>query len=422
MCIMWIKRRLLQLLCRKKSNSHLNSHLIRRSFILGIETSCDDTGLAILNSSGTILGECIYTQNSTRFGGVIPSFAMGFHAEALPKALDSVIEQSSGVKCNGPENLRDRGIEAIAVTNKPGLSGSLSIGLNFAKYLCLKNKLPMIPIHHMEAHALTPRMEQEIPFPYVVLLVSGGHCLLSLAENVNTFKLLGKQLDNAPGEIIDKIARRLKLHMLSPDLRDISGGRAIETVGEDGDPYGIAFNIPLRNRRSCDFSFGGYCTHVFETISKIESEVSLEPDAFLPDLPTICASVEYGISKQLCERLQRGIEYLDLNNLWEKQSGDILKRNVVISGGVASNQRMRSMLTQVCDALNCRLVAPAPKYCTDNGVMIAWNGLEKHRISLDVLPYQNVKEVTSSPREPFGIDISSNVEEAYIKCKWIKVK
>ena len=102
------------------TNAFLNRHIIHRNFILGIETSCDDTGLAILNSSGKVLGECIYTQNSTRFGGVIPSFAMGFHAEALPKALDSVIEQMSGVKCNGPGYLRDRGIEAIAVTNKPG--------------------------------------------------------------------------------------------------------------------------------------------------------------------------------------------------------------------------------------------------------------------------------------------------------------
>jgi len=123
---MWMKRRLYQLMCRKKQNLSTIRHVIHRNFILGIETSCDDTGLAILNSSGNIIGECIHTQKSTRYGGVIPSFAMGFHAEALPKALDSVIEQMSGVKSNGTGNLRERGIEVIAVTNKPGLSGSLS--------------------------------------------------------------------------------------------------------------------------------------------------------------------------------------------------------------------------------------------------------------------------------------------------------
>jgi len=142
----------------------------------------------------------------------------------------------------------------------------------------------------------------------------------------------------------------------------------------------------------------------------------------LPDLPTICASVEYSIGKQLCERLQRGIEYLDSNSMWEAVDGDISKRNVVISGGVACNQRIKNMLIQVCDSFNCRLVAPAPKYCTDNGVMIAWNGFEKYRLSSDVISYQNVEDVSISPRESFGIDISSEVEEAFIKCKWIKIK
>ena len=319
----------------------------RRNFILGIETSCDDTGAAILDVSGYILGECVETQKSTRFGGVIPSFAMGFHAESLPKVLNTVIEQSTGVKSNGTENLRERGVEVIAVTTKPGLSGSLSVGSSFAKFLCLKNKLPMIPIHHMEAHALTPRMKQEIPFPYLVLLISGGHCLLALTENIHSFKLLGKQIDNSPGEIIDKIARKLKLHILNSDLRDISGGKALEIVGKDGDPHLFAFNIPMRNRRNCDFSFGGYATHVFETINRMEAVTHLEPDAFLPNLPSLCASVEYGIAKQLCERLQRGIEYLDHNNLWEKKNGDMLKRTLVVSGGVASNQRIKNMLNQV---------------------------------------------------------------------------
>ena len=321
--------------------------ILKRNFILGIETSCDDTGLAILSESGKILGECIHTQKSTRFGGVIPSFAMAFHAEALPKALHSVIEQATGERINDLENLKNQGVQLIAVTNRPGLSGSLSVGIKFAKYLCLKNKLSMIPIHHMEAHALTARMVQEIPFPYLVLLASGGHCLLALAEGVDKFRLLGKQLDNSPGEIIDKISRRLKLHVLREDLRDLSGGRAMEIVGNDGDPHAFSFNIPLRNRRSCDFSFAGYRTHVQETLEIIEKQINLEPDTFIPDINSFCASVEYGIAKHLCERVQRGIEYLDIENLWPEKNGDISKRTLVVSGGVASNQRIRDLLGQV---------------------------------------------------------------------------
>ena len=375
----------------------------------------------IFSASGNLLGECIHTQKSSRFGGVIPSFAMGYHAEALPKALDNVIEQATGVKSNGVENLKGRGIEIVAVTNRPGLSGSLSVGLSFAKYLCIKNQLPMIPIHHMEAHALTSRMEHEVSFPYLVLLISGGHCLLALAESVNEFKLLGQSVDNSPGEIIDKIARKLKLHMLSPDLRDVSGGKAMEITGTGGDPSLYSFNIPMRNRRNCDYSFGGYCTHVMETINRIEKEVHIEPDVFLPDLSSFCASVEYGIGKHLCERLQRGIEYIDSKDAWPNVKSDKSKRTLVVSGGVASNVRIKNMLKQVCEAFNCRMLAPDPKYCTDNGVMVAWNGLEKHRLLSELIPCDKVMDVSISPRECFGTDISLAVEEAYIKCKWVKV-
>ena len=280
----------------------------------------------------------------------------------------------------------------------------------------------MIPIHHMEAHALTARMQHEICFPFLVLLISGGHCLLALAESVNSYKLLGKQIDNSPGQVLDRIARRLKLHMLRPDLRDLSGGKAIETMGKDGDPHLFRFNIPMRNRRNCDFSFGGFGAHVNETIVKIEQEANLEPDALLPDLPGFCASIEYGVAKQLCERVQRGIEYLDTKSMWENVNGDKHKRSLVVSGGVASNQRIRDMLQKVCDAFNCRIVAPDPKYCTDNGVMIAWNGLEKHRLCSEVIPHEKVMDVPISPREPFGSDISVEVENAHIKCKWVKVQ
>ena len=216
---------------------------------------------------------------------------MGFHAKALPKIVRDVVHQSTAETNVKLEALKDYGIEVLAVTTHPGMAGSLSTGLDFAKYLSLKNHLPLIPIHHMEAHALTARMTHAIEFPFLVFLVSGGHCLLAMALDVNRYRLLGHASDNAPGQVFDKCARRLKLHTLRPDLRDVSGGKAIQTVAQEGngDPTAFPFQIPMRQYRDCRFSFSGVLTNALSTIDQIEKEVKLEHDDFIPELPHFCA-------------------------------------------------------------------------------------------------------------------------------------
>lgn len=429
-----MSRALLRYLQKQTGRQRRSVQVPRRNFILGIETSCDDSGVAIISEDGRLLGEAIATQKTTRYGGVIPSFAMGFHAEALPRTTRDALKQAANGEPVSLDRLRDVGVELIAVTTRPGMGGSLDTGLRFAQYLAMKNRLPIIPVHHMEAHALTARMVQQIQFPFMVFLVSGGHCLLAMAEDVDKYKLLGRCGDGAPGQLFDKVARRLKLHTLRLDLRDVSGGRAIEMVGSTGDPTFIPFHVPMRQHRNCNFSVSGLQTHIMEEIARVESDFTTGHDEFIPNLPNFCASVEYTLSKHLCERLQRGIEFADQKDMWTSKvsSSQDDVRTLVVSGGVAANKRLKSSIQKVCDALDCRLVVPEAKLCTDNGVMIAWNGLERYRAaqpgsgnlalqSSAIYPPDRVFEITTASKVPFGIDISKEVTEAHIKCKWINI-
>ena len=182
-----------------------------RTLILGIETSCDDTGVAVIDKAGDILAEKIHSQASVRMGGVIPTFAMTSHAHNIHNIVTETLQQAKV----SPDQL-----DAVAVSNRPGLKGPLIVGTDYAKYLCLKYKKPMIPIHHMEAHALTARMidPDNTKFPFLVLLISGGHSILALATDIDEYKLLGYTVDNSPGECLDKCARMLGLHNLPGDI------------------------------------------------------------------------------------------------------------------------------------------------------------------------------------------------------------
>jgi len=271
-------------------------------------------------------------------------------------------------------------------------------------------------------------MQHKVEFPYLVMLISGGHCLLAMAQDVDQYRLLGSCSDNAPGLVLDKVARRLKLQTLRPELRDVSGGRAIQIVGAEGgggDPTAFPFNIPLTHKRNCNFTFSGMHTQMLEKIEEIEKELKLSHDEFIPGLPHFCASVEYTIAKHLCMRLQRGIEYANTTDMWAK--GGV--KNVVLSGGVASNLRLKSSIEKVCTALQCKLTVPEPKYCTDNGVMIAWNGLERYRaakvnpaIASSILSPEDAMKQGVASRVPFGQDISVAVAEARIKCKFVDIR
>ncbi|XP_049801940.1 tRNA N6-adenosine threonylcarbamoyltransferase, mitochondrial isoform X3 [Schistocerca nitens] len=235
-----------------------------RCFVLGIETSCDDTGCAIVDNKGKILGEALHSQQQVHldFGGIIPPVAKKLHQEHIEKVVQDALKAS---------HLNMDDIDAVAATVKPGLPLSLVVGMNYGKELCRKFAKPFIPVHHMEAHTLTIRMIQKVDFPFLVLLISGGHCLLAIAQAVDKYLLLGHSIDDAPGEALDKTARRLKLQNI-PEFSKLSGGQAIEKASERGNLLAFAFPSPMSDYRNCDFSFAGLKNVVTRHILHEEAE------------------------------------------------------------------------------------------------------------------------------------------------------
>jgi len=389
------------------TKSHFRASV--RSFILGIETSCDDTGVAVLDEAGAVLAERVHSQTSVRMGGVIPTFAMHSHARTIHHLVTDTLRQAA---------LSPAQLAAVAVTNRPGLKGPLRIGTDYAKYLCLKHELAMVPVHHMEAHALTARLPQlsrdtPLQFPFLVLLISGGHALLALASDIDQYVLLGSTVDNSPGEALDKCSRMLGLHNL-PGMRDVAGGRAVELVAATvGNQTSLDFPVPMRGYRDCRFSFAGVKATIYDYVNRFKKKTELDCDEHIPNLGEVCAALQHCVTKHLCERVQRAVEFLARE--------DIFVKTLVVSGGVASNAYIRQGLTKVTGHYQMEAVFPPPALCTDNGVMIAWNGLERWRVGKGVVAWDKVLEVGVDTRVPLGEDWHPRVEEAAIKCKWIKL-
>lgn len=249
-----------------KQSLNFSTKSFERPLILGIETSCDDTGAAIIDKNGTIFGEAINSQLEIhlRNGGIIPPIAQDLHRKNIENVVGQAFQQSG---------LSVEDVDAIAVTNRPGLNLSLVIGIRYAKHLARLHSKPIIPIHHMEAHATMPRINNEIPYPYLCLLASGGHCILTLVKSLDDFYILGQTLDDSPGEAFDKISRRLKLRNL-PEFKDMSGGAAIEKAAlRATNPDRFEFPLPLARLRDCQFSFSGIKNNCIRAIKKEEHEL-----------------------------------------------------------------------------------------------------------------------------------------------------
>jgi N6-L-threonylcarbamoyladenine synthase len=216
------------------------------------------------------------------FGGILPPIAMDFHRENIERIVQESLKEA---------NVTVNDLDAIAVTNRPGLIMSLKVGIRYAKHLARNHQKPLIPIHHMEAHALTARLDNEIEFPFLSLLISGGHCLLAIAEDVDKWKLLGESLDDAPGEAFDKIARELKLRNL-PHFESKSGGQQIEQAAaeckEVTDKY--KFPLTLARSRDCQFSFAGLKNVAKRYIRAEQRDQNLYADQVLPNYPDLCAN------------------------------------------------------------------------------------------------------------------------------------
>ncbi|XP_043851560.1 probable tRNA N6-adenosine threonylcarbamoyltransferase, mitochondrial isoform X3 [Dromiciops gliroides] len=265
----------------------------------------------------------------------------------------------------------------------------------------------------MEAHALTIRITNKVDFPFLVLLVSGGHCLLAIVQGVSDFLLLGKSLDIAPGDMLDKVARRLSL-IKHPVYSTMSGGKAIEHLAKQGNRFHFDFQHPLHKCRNCDFSFSGLQTAVDKIITQKEKEEGIEKGQILSCAADIAAAVQHTVASHIAKRTHRAI-------LFGQQRGFLTPSNavLVVSGGVASNLYIRRTLEIVTKATNCILLCPPPKLCTDNGIMIAWNGVERLCAGLGIL--HNTEGVRYEPKCPLGVDISKQVGEASIKVPSLKI-
>lgn len=394
--------------------------------VLGIETSCDDTGIAIVDQNGQIISEVCASQTALHVsnGGIIPPVARDLHKTVIDRCVSN---------CFHNANVLPSDIAAIAVTVKPGLPLSLLVGCNYAKKLSAKYNLPVIPIHHMEAHALTALIQYptKLSFPFVTLLISGGHSIICFVNGIDDFRLMGQSVDDAPGDIMDKTARALKLKNLGPPFNLISGGAAIELMAKNGDPFAYFSRItsyPLYSsrHRTCNFSFSGFLTAIQRKIRQLEIDNQTSPDEVLTEAPDLCASILFVISFILIKRLQRAFQYLDEKELLLPTS-DYDQRKLVVSGGCAANRFIAGMLKNYCYHEAIDLFIPTPKLCTDNGVMIAWNGMLKLQ-NEKLFPHfilrnkKFIQMLDIDSKAKLGHDISRDVTNANIKCERIDIK
>ena len=318
--------------------------------ILGIETSCDETAAAIVDDQGRILSNVVLSQTKHfDYGGVVPEIAARTHLDII----DGIIEEAMF-----KAKLTFQDLDGIAATAGPGLIGGVMVGTMVAKALALSLQKPYFAINHLEAHALTARLTDKIPFPYLMLLVSGGHCQLLITKSVSEYEKLGTTIDDAVGEAFDKTGRLLGL--------SYPAGPAIEVLAKKGNPLKYDLPKPLLNKKNCDFSFSGLKTAVRRII---EDQKKID-EQFKADL---CASFQKTIAEVLCHKSKRAIKifkdaYPDANAF-------------VLAGGVASNLYMREQLTDMLQGNDMRLVAPPVPLCTDNAAMIAWVGQEKLRLN-----------------------------------------
>ncbi|MCT4635084.1 MAG: tRNA (adenosine(37)-N6)-threonylcarbamoyltransferase complex transferase subunit TsaD [Rickettsiales bacterium] len=319
--------------------------------ILGIESSCDETAASIVTDSKQILSNVIISQidEHQKFGGVVPEIASRAHLSHVQTVVDKALKDA---------DLSLDDLDAIAVTAGPGLIGGLLVGIMFAKGLSFAINKPLLAVNHLEGHALTARLTNEIEFPYLILLVSGGHCQILVVEKIGVYHKLGGTLDDAVGESFDKIAKMLGL--------DYPGGPIIEKLALTGNPNKYDFPKPMKGREGCDFSFSGLKTAVRLIIEKTE----LTPE----NIANICASFQRTIAEILLDRLNNAIEIT-------KKSHPKIKQ-LIIAGGVAANQYLLKEIQLSMEKHNLETIAPPIKLCTDNAAMIAWAGIERLRLGI----------------------------------------
>lgn len=315
--------------------------------VLGIETSCDETGVALYDSEQGLLGHHLYTQIALHgeYGGVVPELASRDHIRKLLPLIDELLSNCS---------LKKADIDAIAYTQGPGLVGALMVGACTGRALALALGIPAIGVHHMEGHLLAPMLEDTPPeFPFIALLVSGGHTQLVRVDAIGEYRLLGESLDDAAGEAFDKAAKMLDL--------DYPGGPHIAKLAEKGEGGRFTFPRPMTDRPGLDFSFSGLKTYTLNTVAANALEDGL------PDEQT-CADIAHAFQEAVVETLvikcRRALEQENLKTL-------------VIAGGVSANTRLRQRLEEALAKINAGVFYARHEFCTDNGAMIAYAGCQR---------------------------------------------
>jgi N6-L-threonylcarbamoyladenine synthase len=327
---------------------------------LGIETSCDETAVALFDSHQGLIGESVFSQIDlhSEYGGVIPELASRDHCRKIIQIYKHALGSIDPAE-----------IDYVAYTAGPGLLGALLIGENFAQGLALSLNKPLIPVNHLEAHLMAPFLDEEkVEFPFLTLLVSGGHSLIIDVQGLNQYKILGQSRDDAVGEAFDKVAKLIGL--------GYPGGPEIERVAQDGDHMAFNFPQPMLHSSDYDFSFSGLKTAVLYAVQDIE-EINSQIQA------DIAASFQHAATEVLIKKITKALE-------------DTGRESIVLAGGVAANKLLRSKISLLKSKLNVDVLYPPLSHCTDNAAMIAYLGSMK------------VDEATSSlashakPRWPLG--------------------
>lgn len=342
--------------------------------VLGLETSCDETAAAVVRGACSAAGELAAPAEilsnhvvgqadlHARFGGVVPEIAARAHAERADLAIAAALEEAQ---------IPASALDAVAVTAGPGLIGGVISGVMAAEGFARGAGLRLAAINHLEGHALTPRLSHGLAYPYLLLLVSGGHCQLLAVEGLGAYRRLGGTIDDAPGEAFDKVAKLLGL--------GFPGGPIVERLARDGDPQRFAFPRPLLDRPGLDMSFSGLKTAVARAVDRL-------------------SAAQGGIYRQYAADLAAGFQAAVRDTLAAKTARALAARpdlrRIAVAGGVAANGPLRAALERAAAEADAEMIAPPLALCTDNGAMIAWAGIERLSAGADLAP------VRARPRWP----------------------
>ncbi|CUW37767.1 O-sialoglycoprotein endopeptidase [Magnetospirillum sp. XM-1] len=319
--------------------------------VLGIESSCDETAAAIVSGEREILGEVVLSQLDEHrpFGGVVPEIAARSHLAHMDRLVAEAMRRA-GVGFSD--------LDAVAATGGPGLIGGVIVGVMTGKAIALASGKPFLAVNHLEGHALTPRLTHDIPFPYLLLLASGGHCQLLAVEGVGKYTRLGTTIDDAAGEAFDKVAKMAGL--------GYPGGPAVEKAAASGNAARFTLPRPMKGKPGCDFSFSGLKNAARLLIESLPQPLSEQ------DRADVARAFQDAVADSMADRVRRGVR--------EMKARFPATRHLVVAGGVAANTALRQVLVRIGAETGLEFLAPPLKLCTDNAAMIAWAGIERLRL------------------------------------------